>query len=94
MLTIVDPFAAEIARWLMAEITSRRKPTPAQLMYHAFLQGMHAGWVGYDHRRDCPYGTNDYRMWWMHGCIVGGHRREANLRIQELEAALDEARAG
>lgn len=64
------------------------KPSEDSLRYHAFIQGMHAGLVGYDHKQHCPYQTGVYRRWWMHGCIVGEQRRADRQRIASLEDAL------
>jgi hypothetical protein len=60
----------------IAWVNAQQKPKPAVLMYHAFEQGMHAGYQGANHKTDSPYRTNDYCMWWQHGCIVGNDRRQ------------------
>lgn len=56
--------------------------------YDAFMCGIASGVTGANHKTDCCYATNAFRMWWMQGCIVGGRYREnAKLveRVRELE---------
>ena len=62
----------------------------ARLCFHAFEQGLHAGMQGANHKKDSPYKTNDYRMWWMHGCITGNRYRERNELLFVLESLLIE----
>lgn len=62
----------------------------ARLCFHAFEQGIHAGMQGANHKKDSPYRTNDYRMWWMHGCITGNRYRERNELLCVLESLLIE----
>ena len=62
------------------------KPSEERLRYHAFEAGVFAGLQGVTWRdKACPYSQSRYRVWWCHGCIVGGEYR---LRDKANEAAL------